>query len=229
MNEKIVGVISGCNEDSHFIPKTYLKFAKEVMGGRVRVICSPWEVNEVDEILLPGGRDIDPTLFGNENYASRKVYSEMDKLQEQCIDVAVKNGINIFGICRGFQLLYYRFLIDFKHLSYAQHIDGHNQDSLDLPRNGLLHKVRRLGTLEDVFVNSFHHQGVLINAPDMIGHPLHTFVTDYSAPKNAMVLEGFSFRVGESNIAAVQFHPEELSIDQEEYSSYFNQDSIQIG
>ncbi len=221
MPKKIVGVIPGFNEDSYFLDRTYIKFAKEVMLGKPRIIFHPSDIDGCEEILLPGGRDIDPTLFDEENYASRKSNTEMDKFHISCLDYATETGVNIFGICRGFQMIYYRFLKQLPFLRYEQDLAGHNQSSLDLPRAGLIHKVSRVETLENYFVNSFHHQAVIVSL-EGIDAAMNTLVTQYAAPKGAMVLEGVSFTVNNSKVYGVQFHPEELNISQEEFASYSN-------
>ncbi len=229
MPNKIVGVIPGFNEDSYFLDKTYVKFASEVMLGTPKIIYQPSDIRDCEEILLTGGRDIDPTLFDEENYASKKSNTEMDKFHLSCMDYAVENGVNIFGICRGFQLIYYKFLKQFKFLKYEQHVDGHNQSSLELPRYGLLHKVARVGTTDSIFVNSFHHQAVTIVSPDMLEVPFNTFITNYYTPKGAAaILEGVSFNVEASRISGVQFHPEELGISQEDYQLYHNPEYVRL-
>lgn len=224
MIKKIVGVIPSVSDSSYFVPHTYLTFAKEVMLGKIRIIHDPSDIKGCEEILLLGGADINPTLFDEENYASRKVNTTMDKFHIACIEAALGSGANIFGICRGFQLIYYYFLRHIDHLHYEQHLGGHNQSDLDLPREGMLHRVIKPRTQQNMFVNSFHHQAVVINRPEANPHPIHTWITTYGNTKACpAILEGVHFVVGGSNIAGVQWHPEELSISQEEYLSYFNE------
>lgn len=231
MSNKIVGVIPG-KTDSYFVDLTYINFVKRAMQGRPRIICEPDDINGCQEILLIGGRDIDPTLFGEENYVSRKTHVSMDKFHIDCMNYAVDTGVNIFGICRGFQLIYYNFMQHLPHLQYEQHIDGHNQSSLELSREAYLHRVRDTRNGSERFVNSFHHQGVVIKEAENLFNPFHTFITNYALPKSKEkvgILEGVSFVVRDSLISGVQFHPEELDIEPEEYNTYLNQNPSRLG
>lgn len=58
-----------------------------------------------DALILPGGADISPDLFGEENNGSRKIERERDVRQLEITDIFVKSKKPILGICKGHQLL----------------------------------------------------------------------------------------------------------------------------
>ncbi len=58
-----------------------------------------------DGLLLPGGVDIDPARYGEENTGCLGTFPELDELQFGVLDQCVKAGIPIMGICRGYQVI----------------------------------------------------------------------------------------------------------------------------
>ena len=131
-----------------------------------------------DGILLPGGIDIEPTWYGEENEASDACDPDKDDFERLVMHTAIKQHKPVFGICRGFQLMVREFLHEFKEqlldLNFIQHISGH---SLAASRNakrstpthaiaivpqklyGLPQEVHKGAT--KIFVNSMHHQALV--------------------------------------------------------------------
>ncbi len=218
----IVGLAPCFNEDTYFIDHTYLNFVRESMAGEVKIILSPKDLKGCSTLLLTGGRDIDCTIFGQNNLASKKVFPAMDRFHINCIDEAIKNGINIFGICRGFQLLYYTLLKTqyMGVMGYVQNIEGHNQQALDVSRGGDYHSVYNHNTGENEFVNSMHHQCVVVD--EKVSIPCIKYTTDFNAPKAYRIVEGFTFKKERSLVAGVQWHPEEKQVTNKQYLSFFN-------
>lgn len=69
--------------------------------------CSmnPADVDHADYVVIPGGvPDIDPELYGETNTASHDIDKEMDRIQLEIIDRAVRQRKPLMGICRGLQL-----------------------------------------------------------------------------------------------------------------------------
>ncbi len=204
-----VGIVLPQSSDSYWISKTYINYVYSNYNTPV-LITDSGQVKDVDSILIPGGSDIDPTIFGEDNYASIKPYATGDVIIVDIIKEAVNQGKNIFGICKGFQILSYMYLIPKypNNVYYMQHVDGHNQTkNLDVPRNSLFHSVYDKNGARH-FVNSMHHQAVACDLK--FSAPEITFVTSFGANKNEKIIEGFSMKVGNSIIDSVQWHPEEL-------------------
>ncbi len=113
-----------------------------------------------DALLLPGGGDIDPKLFGQLNHASRIIEPELDRLQLAILKAFVTNKKPILGICKGMQLINVFFGGDI--IQHLPNFDVHQYDEKD--------QVHETYTCENSFlyplygktflVNSAHHQGV---------------------------------------------------------------------
>src|ERR1019366_4938201 len=115
------------------------------------------------------------------------------------VRAAVKEGVPVFGICRGQQVINVAL-----GGSLLQHIDGH--DMHGHPRDLLAHtievvpgsEISRVTSGETVMVNSLHHQSVKDVAPG-----LHV-----TAKSPDGVIEGLES--DDLMVVAVQSHPEEL-------------------
>jgi len=98
-------------------------------------------------LLLHGGADISPTIYGEApifaNHATEAL-SDRDKMEVNSVIAALKIGIPIIGICRGAQLL---CALDGGTL--MQHINNHVHAS---------HTIVDKLTGEDIKSNSAHHQ-----------------------------------------------------------------------
>ena len=58
-----------------------------------------------DGLLLPGGWDADPSLYGEENAGSLHINRALDDMQLRALDVFLGAGKPVFGICRGLQMM----------------------------------------------------------------------------------------------------------------------------
>ncbi|MCR5790121.1 MAG: gamma-glutamyl-gamma-aminobutyrate hydrolase family protein [Lachnospiraceae bacterium] len=62
-------------------------------------------LREADGLLLPGGADADPALYGEEDHGSRGIDGRLDSFELAAIREAVTVGKPVLGICRGHQLI----------------------------------------------------------------------------------------------------------------------------
>lgn len=115
-----------------------------------------------DALILPGGGDIAPNLFGQINCGSRKIDSALDRLQLAILKSFVTDKKPVLGICKGMQLINVFFGGDIcQHLPTASLHEYQKEKAQDevhetraLP-GSFLHKLYG----ERFCVNSAHHQG----------------------------------------------------------------------
>lgn len=147
-------------------------------GGRP-VAITPGRVTDMarlDGLVVAGGADVDPALYGQLNVAARHLDPPRDRLEADLIRRAVDTGKPLLGICRGMQLLTVA-------LGGTLHQDAGAAYPGFRPTRGLyrqatlrrpVHVIKRgwvsslLGTGRKVhLVNSLHHQAVAEVAPDL--------------------------------------------------------------
>lgn len=133
-----------------------------------------------DGLLLAGGIDVDPIYYGVSNTASFSTDPQRDNAERNLLHAFRVESKPVFGICRGFQLMFREFIHlheDYgDYLGYIEHLQGHAQkDGLGARRDVPTHLVRAntkslfgesVTTKEEnkmVPVNSMHHQVAVIN------------------------------------------------------------------
>jgi putative glutamine amidotransferase len=63
------------------------------------------EDKRIDGVLLPGGGDVDPNLYGGDPNATMLVHRLRDDFEIALIHAAREKGLPILGICRGCQII----------------------------------------------------------------------------------------------------------------------------
>jgi len=63
------------------------------------------EEKRIDGVLLPGGGDVDPNLYGGDPNTTMLVHRLRDDFEIALIHAAREKGLPILGICRGCQLI----------------------------------------------------------------------------------------------------------------------------
>lgn len=228
------------SKTQYFINKAYIEYIKG--AGYEPIIVSPQSNNDViveicDGLLIPGGIDIDPIFYGEDNVGSNGADPEKDDFERQLLWAFTGANKPVFGICRGFQLMVREFLREKPqledNLEYWQHINGHSlADTRNVRRTQPTHSVRcKLGNLYgegagdqivDHFVNSMHHQA-LIALPkkekgkkpiiNMVHENLEILAYTYKGvePKvKQLIVEAIKIDIG-GGWFGVQWHPEELT------------------
>ena len=75
--------------------------ALESCGVQVTASTDPNRSAGCDALLLPGGGDLDPALFGEENWGSLEPNRQLDLTEIELALGFCEAGKPIFGICRG--------------------------------------------------------------------------------------------------------------------------------
>jgi putative glutamine amidotransferase len=121
----------------------------------------------MDGLLLSGGADIDPALYGEPVAGAADMQPERDAVERDAWDAAAARGLPVLGICRGLQAINV-----FSGGRLLQHVDGH-AGSRSRQGPALTHRLRVAGGTQlarilrptnpggfVIHVNSSHHQAV---------------------------------------------------------------------
>jgi putative glutamine amidotransferase len=166
------------------------------------------QLARIDALILSGGGDINPLLFGEEPDVKLDfVLADRDDYEITLTQLAYQSGKPILGICRGIQVLNVAFGGNLYQDIYSQaancslkHSQSARRDfaghTVDIVSGSLLHDI--LGTTS-MPVNSFHHQAVKDVAAGFI----------VTARSRDGIIEAIE-KPGESLLLGVQWHPEML-------------------
>lgn len=220
MKKPIIGISGSILKDKDFehhrrsyVNEDYIDAV--IIGGGIPLIIPmnqdeeviKSQISLVDGLILTGGQDVDPLLYGQEpKQKLGEILRERDAFDYKLLDFAVEKDIPVLGICRGLQLmnvyfggtlhqdLSYSDLIDIKHdqVSNPKQLSHH----IDIIKQTKLSKI--LG-IEKGLVNSFHHQIIDDLAPNFIK----------SARSSDWVIEAIE-NPDHKFMMAVQWHPEML-------------------
>jgi putative glutamine amidotransferase len=187
--------------DTYYDP--YRRAVEAVGAEPVDVPPGTPALPDLDGLLLPGGWDVDPALYGEPpDPKLGPVDRELDETELRLFTQAHDKGLPVMGICRGQQVINVAM-----GGSLVQHLEDH--DVRDHGRNHLAHTIdvepsSELGQAageHKIRVNSFHHQAV-----KKLAGGLHQ-----TARGEDGTVEGVESDDG--LIVAVQCHPEELTTD----------------
>ena len=160
----------------------------------------------MDGLLLTGGVDLDPSLYGEAAHPEVHVEPARDDLELAAWQVALERGVPVLGICRGFQAINV-----FSGGTLVQHLEGHD-DSTGAPTGHPLHldpTSRLAGILGETHpltftdVNSYHHQAV---RPVDLAPGLRAAGT--SPHEDGLLVEALESEEGDDWLVGVQCHPE---------------------
>jgi len=144
----------------------------EALGAKVRVITPETGgsiqdlMHGIGGLLLSGGPDIDPTLYGAtpDPSAGLDVCRPLDDLELRVLDYSLKHDMPVLAICRGMQLLNVAF-----GGQLVQDLSGHQEERGDeepIPSQHLMYlapgakAAAVIGSAGFFRVNSLHHQGL---------------------------------------------------------------------
>jgi putative glutamine amidotransferase len=165
-------------------------------------------LDRVDALLLTGGLDVDPTLYGETPHATTEVDAARDRFEIPLSREAVARDLPVFAICRGVQVLNVAAggtLVQ----DIPTTVESGLAHSIDVPKDHVAHAVRvtpgtrlaaSLGpstSLETCAVNSRHHQAVSRVAPSFV----------VSAVSEDGLVEAIE-RPASTFCVGVQWHPE---------------------
>jgi len=159
------------------------------------------DLDDVDGVVIGGGDDITPTLYGGELSVGVRLDPARDDLEQEVLRGAFDRGLPILGICRGAQMLNVVLGGTLHADAYAVHPSRKFNTVLprkrvDVTRGTLLARTTRAICLN---VNALHSQAV-----DDLGRGLRIAARDEGGMVQAVERIRDPFAVG------VQWHPEHL-------------------
>lgn len=221
-----IGITASCvgrDEHKYTVNQTYVEAVLAHGGLPVGLFQARKEeaaeyLEGVEGLLIPGGIDVAPLLYGEETSRDvTMICKALDDFEIELVLQAAKRKKPVFGICRGIQLINVAFggslVQDVEHyykseICHRQAVGIGEQlvHSAAVKKGSMLHGI--FGS-EKIHVNSYHHQSVL-----RLGEGL---TATAFAPDG--VVEAIEHENG--RIFAVQCHPEYLYQDHPEFSGLF--------
>lgn len=209
------------------LSRTYVDAVRAAGGIPVIIpesdIDLPSLFERLDGLLLSGGGDIDPALFGDENVHAKTygINDERDQFEIAAWRYAAEHDVPILCICRGIQVMsvaqggsLIQHLPDQvpNAITHRQHEIGKTRDetSHDVTIVNGDHPLRRIAGQDSLVVNSFHHQAVLSPGDD-----LRVVARAADGVIEGLWHPGMNFGLG------VQWHPEMLAAEHASHAALF--------
>ena len=211
----IIGITTDIGkENRHLLNNNYVKAV--IQAGGLPVIL-PIGIEEdvkqlsnmLDGVLLTGGGDIDPMLFGEEPHKQLgEVSPSRDSIELRLVQEMLTKNKPILGICRGLQVLniavggnMYQDIYSQNTSTLLQHVQKapriHQSHFVQIKEGSLLGSIAESSQIK---VNSYHHQAV-----KDVPNPLIISGTASDGIIEAIESTKHSFVLG------VQWHPEALA------------------
>ena len=148
-----------------------------IMAAPVDEGVIPELLDVADALLVSGGRDMDPALYGAQNTASWRVRGDYDRQDVAITRAALEQGMPVLGICRGAQVVNVALGGDLRqeiqergstvHPTYGEIDDGQAlRHDVDIVAGTRLAAIYGSGTQS---VNSLHHQAIGRVADGLVG------------------------------------------------------------
>ena len=170
----------------------------------------------LDGLLLTGGGDIDPMLFGEEPHKHLgDISPSRDSAEIALVQEMLKNNKPILGVCRGLQIInialggnMYQDIYSQRDVPLLQHAQKahryHQSHFVQVKEGSLLESITKS---EQIKVNSYHHQAV----KDV---PLPFIISGVASDGTIEAIESTEH----SFVLGVQWHPEALADNKETVS-----------
>ncbi len=194
------------------LPRAYFDAVVRAGGQPVLVDDAPDPkalLTRVDALVLTGGPDVDPALFGQERHpATYGLDRRADDFECALADAAVTRSVPTLAICRGFQVLNVaRGGTLHQHIPEDPGVPAHGEPGVAggarihdviLDRDSLLAEIMEATRLQ---ASCHHHQAIATT-----GDGLRVVGRAADGIAEAMELDG-------AFVLAVQWHPEDTAAD----------------
>lgn len=192
-------------DEGNFFAYLFIKLNLKLQGAysiRLRPSKNNIKFQRIDGLILSGGSDIDPTLYGaNKDAHNTPLDTKRDTFELEMIDKAYKKKIPILGICRGAQLIniYFNGTLYPTILALDEYIIHKN--SIFPIKTIWIKKLSQLFSItkkKEIVVNSIHNQAINEVGKDLKVTACHDKIIE------SIEKEDYPFLLG------VQWHPEYL-------------------
>lgn len=160
------------------------------------------DLGDVDGVIIGGGDDISPDLYGGKLVASTRLDPERDTLERKLVEDALARGIPVLGICRGSQMLNVAMGGSLHQDAYGVYRDSRFVRTI-LPRKTVQvapdTRLADISGTRPMRVNALHSQSV-----EDLGDGLRIAATDRGGMVQAVE------RISDPFVLGVQWHPEHL-------------------
>jgi putative glutamine amidotransferase len=205
---KKIGILNNVFDKSTGVSRSYLEYFKQ-FGKVITIDWDDEEVQDIDLLVLPGGADVSTFRYNQKpDYytGSPNIYFEW--FDQFVLPNYIKQGIPVFGICRGMQTLNVLFggtLHQNIIQEYSVKTRGEEVHTVTLDKAPYVGNfIKSIGFNFNSFkTNSLHHQAV-----DEVGSGFQVIYTHAKLDN----IEAIYHK--ELPIIAVQWHPEEMDNDQ---------------
>lgn len=225
-NKPVIGISALLYEESRDYRITHSYAEAVTDAGAIPVMlpaCLPQEDTDallpgLDGLLIPGGADVDPLLYGEEPRRGLGLTkASNDHFEIRLLRSARAAHLPILCVCRGEQILNVAFGGTLYQDLPSQLPDSLRHQQTPVDRNEGTHTLDiapasllcELYGTETLAVNSFHHQAVKDLAPGFA----------VSARARDGVIEAIEIR--EENILGVQWHPEAMYLAHPQHHGLF--------
>ncbi|WP_425071686.1 gamma-glutamyl-gamma-aminobutyrate hydrolase family protein [Sagittula sp. S175] len=202
MTRPIIGVTTSERSGWRIYPLVNLSLWLAGGRGKRWGAGRPHDLDQVDGVIIGGGDDIGPELYGGKLGISARLDPERDRFEREIAEHAIARNIPVLGICRGAQML---------NVALGGTLDQNAWQTYGMER-----KIRTIlpkrevhlieGTLlaehtgaQPMKVNALHTQAV-----DALGNGLQVSARDEAGMVQAIERTSDPFALG------VQWHPEHL-------------------
>jgi putative glutamine amidotransferase len=177
-------------------------------------------INKIDGLLLTGGEDVSPIMYGeNPTKEVTQISPQRDEQEYELFLQAYIRNLPVLGICRGVQLMNSALGGTLYQDIYTQRENSLGHCPMDTPVDNLYHSVKinkesKLYSIfqkEEILVNSFHHQSLKDISKEFT----------VSAMSSDGIVEGIE-NVNRKFAIGVQWHPEDLTKKYPEFLKLFD-------
>jgi putative glutamine amidotransferase len=102
----LIGITTGAR--ANVLAYTAISYGVWLAGGRPLRISPRHNILQTRNLrglVISGGSDIDPVMYGEENIASTNLDPYRDRLERECVEMAFASRLPLLGICRGAQMI----------------------------------------------------------------------------------------------------------------------------